>query len=85
MTVLQTGALPLGYHAILNYIQILHNDAKFSDSYGNRTRVTAVKGRCLDRLTKEPKASLRESSENATHFLSLYELTPPVGLEPTTP
>ena len=25
-----------------------------SDSYGNRTRVTAVKGRCLDRLTKEP-------------------------------
>ena len=26
-----------------------------NDSYGNRTRVTAVKGRCLDRLTKEPK------------------------------
>ena len=25
-----------------------------SDSYGNRTRVTAVKGRCLNRLTKEP-------------------------------
>ena len=25
-----------------------------NDSYGNRTRVTAVKGRCLDRLTKEP-------------------------------
>ena len=24
------------------------------DSYENRTRVTAVKGRCLDRLTKEP-------------------------------
>ena len=27
---------------------------RLSDSYGNRTRVTAVKGRCLDRLTKEP-------------------------------
>ena len=25
-----------------------------NDSYGNRTRVTAVKGRCLNRLTKEP-------------------------------
>ena len=24
------------------------------DPYENRTRVTAVKGRCLDRLTKEP-------------------------------
>ena len=24
------------------------------DSTGNRTRVTAVKGRCLDRLTMEP-------------------------------
>ena len=24
------------------------------DSYENRTRVTAVKGRCLNRLTKEP-------------------------------
>ena len=28
--------------------------AFFNDSYGNRTRVTAVKGRCLNRLTKEP-------------------------------
>ena len=26
----------------------------FNDSYGNRTRVTAVKGRCLNRLTMEP-------------------------------
>ena len=25
-----------------------------SDSDGNRTRVTAVKGRCLNRLTMEP-------------------------------
>ena len=41
--VLQTIALPLGYDAINN-----------NDSDGNRTRVTAVKGRCLDRLTTEP-------------------------------
>ena len=27
-----------------------------NDSTGNRTRVTAVKGRCLDRLTMEPHA-----------------------------
>ena len=39
--VLQTFALPLGYDAI-------------SDSTGNRTRVTAVKGPCLNRLTTEP-------------------------------
>ena len=40
--VLQTFALPLGH------------GAKYSDSNGNRTRVTAVKGRCLNRLTMEP-------------------------------
>ena len=41
--VLQTFALPLGY------------GARFvNDSDGNRTRVTAVKGRCLNRLTTEP-------------------------------
>ena len=28
--------------------------ALIGDSTGNRTRVTAVKGRCLDRLTMEP-------------------------------
>ena len=38
---LQSLALPLGY--VTKY-----------DSDGNRTRVTAVKGRCLDRLTTEP-------------------------------
>ena len=42
--VLQTFALPLGYDAIYNW----------SDSDGNRTRVTAVKGRCLNRLTTGP-------------------------------
>ena len=41
---LQSLALPLGYVTILNS----------NDSDGNRTRVTAVKGRCLDRLTTEP-------------------------------
>ena len=29
-----------------------------NDSDGNRTRVTAVKGRCLNRLTTEPKSIL---------------------------
>ena len=47
MTVLQTGALPLGYRTIFC----------FNDSNGNRTRVTAVKGRCLNRLTMEPRSS----------------------------
>ena len=49
MTVLQTGALPLGYVALYNY-SCIHT----SDSKGNRTPVTAVKGRCLNRLTMEP-------------------------------
>ena len=40
-----------------------------NDSDGNRTRVTAVKGRCLNRLTTEPH---------------LFKKAPPVGLEPTT-
>ena len=62
MTVLQTGALPLGYRTI--------HYSTFNDSNGNRTRVTAVKGRCLNRLTMEPHRHLRR--------------TPRVGLEPTT-
>ena len=41
--VLQTHALPLGYRAIKN------------DPNEMRTRVTAVKGRCLNRLTMGPK------------------------------
>ena len=40
--VLQTLALPLGYVAMKN------------DSDEVRTRVTAVKGRCLNHLTTEP-------------------------------
>ena len=45
-----------------------YSQPKASDSNGNRTRVTAVKGRCLNRLTMEPKK----------------KKTPRVGLEPTT-
>ena len=44
--VLQTFALPLGYGTIFN-----------NDSDGNRTRVTAVKGRCLNLLTTEPNTN----------------------------
>ena len=44
--VLQTFALPLGYGTIF-----------INDSDGNRTRVTAVKGRCLNLLTTEPNTS----------------------------
>ena len=38
----------------LSHIGILYLSLTLNDSYGNRTRVTAVKGRCLNRLTKEP-------------------------------
>ena len=47
-----------------------------SDSDGNRTRVTAVKGRCLNRLTMEPGSF--------TNTLLQSKKTPRVGLEPTT-
>ena len=43
-------------------------DLKNGDSYGTRTRVTAVKGRCLNRLTNGPDK----------------KMAPQVGLEPTT-
>ena len=59
---------------LLNYIirKIPSQDIFSNDSNGNRTRVTAVKGRCLNRLTMEPQ------------YLFSYEKTPRVGLEPTT-
>ena len=66
----------LGYCAIslFNYSKALNHSQsvihRLSDSNGNRTRVTAVKGRCLNRLTMEPHSPSR--------------LTPRVGLEPTT-
>ena len=34
---------------------ILRDESKINDPYGTRTRVTAVKGRCLNRLTNGPK------------------------------
>ena len=47
--VLQTHALPLGYVAI-NF-----NKEEYSNDPNEiRTRVTAVKGRCLNRLTMGP-------------------------------
>ena len=49
------------------------------DPYGIRTRVTAVKGRCLNRLTMEPY-EIQQSYPAAANPLG----TPPVGLEPTT-
>ena len=44
------------YNKSINYSQPLPNCnlSFFNDSDGNRTRVTAVKGRCLNRLTTEP-------------------------------
>ena len=73
---LQTFALPLGYGAIL-YIKRF----RANDSDGNRTRVTAVKGRCLNRLTTEPYSLLKELT---CKKLLQAAFTPRVGLEPTT-
>ena len=43
-------------HFHFYYMKILAKYARFpNDSDGNRTRVTAVKGRCLNRLTTEPQ------------------------------
>ena len=43
---------PTPYH--LATAPYLIDSPKTNDSNGNRTRVTAVKGRCLNRLTMEP-------------------------------
>ena len=48
---------------------------QIGDSYENRTRVTAVKGRCLDRLTKEPFSFV---------VVVVWFLVAAVGFEPTT-
>ena len=70
ITVLQTGALPLGYRTKYKTPRVGFEPTTLrltagcstaelsrnkSDSDENRTRVTAVKGRCLNRLTTEPK------------------------------
>ncbi len=41
---------------------ILHLGIKNGDPYGIRTRVTAVKGRCLNRLTKGPITGINQSA-----------------------
>ncbi len=63
--VLQTIALPLGYCAIY-YILFRKSYYVPDDSDGNRTRVTAVKGRCLNRLTMEPHATVASTAIVAT-------------------
>ena len=54
----------------------LRRHIKLNDPKGIRTPVTAVKGRCLNRLTMGPKLG------SGRHGLPLK--TPRVGLEPTT-
>ena len=39
----------------------------FSDSWGNRTPVTGVRGRCLNRLTNEPCSGGPKSSDSEPH------------------
>ena len=54
-----------------------------NDSAGNRTRVTAVKGRCLNRLTTEPYSDFFPVFLPVLKQLRCF-LAPRVGLEPTT-
>ena len=67
------------------------------DPYGIRTRVTAVKGRCLNHLTNGPIKTEQEGFEPSRRFPdhtlsrgALFSLlsttpTPQAGLEPATP
>ena len=64
------SVVTLPVYAVAHFLCLIF--CSCSDSDGNRTRVTAVKGRCLNRLTMEPQ------------YLFSYEKTPRVGLEPTT-
>ena len=51
------------------------------DPWENRTPVTAVKGRCLDRLTNGP----RNAGPNPAFYIKAFKrLVAEVGLEPTT-
>ncbi len=49
---------------------------RFGDSYGIRTREPAVRGRCLNHLTKEPFIILHGFSENVKGFLIFPSLFP---------
>ena len=57
-------------------------DVYFGDPRGNRTPVTAVKGRCLNRLTKGPKTSDVLLSQGAAPQVSsaLRNLTSVFGM-----
>ncbi len=50
----------------------------FNDPYGIRTRVTAVKGRCLNRLTKGP------SSKKMPGLPGIFLNIAAEGIEPPT-
>ncbi len=45
------------------------------DPYGIRTRVTAVKGRCLNRLTKGPNLWRRRRDSNPRTAYAIYALS----------
>ena len=48
----------------------------FGDPYGNRTHVTAVKGRCLNRLTNGPgSGNLIRTDDNTGMNRVLYQLS----------
>ena len=54
MTESKSDALPLGYTPPITYSAVFLFWKEIGDPYGIRTRDTAVKGRCLNRLTKGP-------------------------------
>ncbi len=61
----------------------------FGDPDENRTRVTAVKGRCLNRLTTGPnKIYMKETEWAALLYrppeLFIFKMVAAVGFEPTT-
>ena len=63
----KAGILPLNY-------------TRIGDPYENRTRVTAVKGPCLNLLTNGPSDILMP---NAYYYISI--LVAVTGFEPVTP
>ena len=87
--VLQTIALPLGYCALFKQRTVRKANCPYvnliNDSDGNRTRVTAVKGRCLNRLTTEPYShSFSYCSGKNLLLLHILPIAPRAGLEPAT-
>ena len=64
----------------LSHIGMMNSKSRLlsSDSDGNRTRVTAVKGRCLNRLTMEPYLIIKvlnlQKTVNMETAYSLYKL-----------